>query len=69
MTLGGVADRYEVQSLLQKTLFPIDWLNFWSENDKVLRYVLKLWDGSISPIGIDGISSVVGHSVSSIDVT
>ena len=44
-------------------------LNLWSNEDGVLRHLLKLWDSNITPIGLKGIGEVTGHTVSDVDLS
>jgi hypothetical protein len=65
ITLGGVADKHEVEAVLQKCGTSINWLNLWSINDSTVRFLYRACSPRSTPIGASNIAEIEGHRIKS----
>lgn len=68
LTIGGVADKIEVKTLLEKCKRSINWLNLWSSRDYVVRHLFKITSPKLNPIGASDLAPIDGHRVRSVDI-
>lgn len=68
LTIGGVADKAEVKTLLEKCKRSINWLNLWSSKDYVVRHLFKITSPKTNPIGASDLDPIDGHRVRSVDI-
>ena len=47
----------------------MNWVNLWSEDDWIVRYLLRLWNPNVDPIGGNCVGTIKGHTVSDVDMT
>lgn len=67
--LGGVADLTQVQMLIESSPSPLTIINLYSDNDYILKYLLRLCKYDITPVGLNAIKQVEGHTVKNEDCT
>lgn len=61
--MGGVADKGEIEKLLQTTKASLNIVNLHSDCDSALKYLLKICKPAINPIGVYPIEEVPGHLI------
>ena len=67
--MGGVADKGEVENIIMNSKNSLSLINLYSNNDSILKYLLKLCKPNLVPVGLNPVKEIEGHEIVNMDCT
>lgn len=61
--MGGVADKGQLEKIILESPNPLSVVNFYSDNDSTLRYLLRLCKPYTTPVGLSPLKQIKGHFI------